>query len=85
MTKIFSRLRNNLFIYLSTLHVSTTMGHLQVFRYTLFTIELQRYIRIFPLIYIVHKRLFGFVYTFNGMLYQPNHQWLKYLFLNKSI
>jgi hypothetical protein len=38
MIQIFSRLRNNIFIYLSTLHVSTPMGHLQVFSYTLFTI-----------------------------------------------
>jgi hypothetical protein len=41
---MFNRLCNHLF-YLSTLHVSTTMGHLQVFSvvfsYTLLTIELQ--------------------------------------------
>jgi hypothetical protein len=53
--------------YLSTLYVSTTMGHLQVFSfvftYTLFTIELQHYI-----------------HTFDAMLYPPNHQ-VKIAFL----
>jgi hypothetical protein len=44
------------------------MGHLQVFSYTLFTIESHRYIHIFLLIYIVHKRLFVFVYTLRNRM-----------------
>jgi hypothetical protein len=52
MIQMFNLLRNHLF-YLSTLHVSITMDYLQVFSvvfsYTLFTVELQRYIHTFLL------------------------------------
>jgi hypothetical protein len=47
---------------LITLHVSTLMGHLQVFS-TSFTIKLQREMHTFLLTYIGHKRLRSFSFT----------------------
>jgi hypothetical protein len=70
---------------LFTLHVCTTMGHLQVFSfvfsYTSFTIELQREIHTYLLTYIVHKLLHSLLFTpylgiltSVGPLYQPNNK-----------
>jgi hypothetical protein len=79
MVHIFNRLRNNLFNY--TICFDPNGSSSGVFSYTSFTIELQREIHTFLLIYIGHKRLCSFsftpyleILTSVGPLYQPNNK-----------
>jgi hypothetical protein len=79
MVHIFNLLRNSLFDY--TTRFDPNGSSSGVFRYTSFTIELQRKIHTFLLTNIGHKRLRSFsftpylgILTSVGPLYQPNNK-----------